>query len=111
MAKWQCQVCGYIFDGNDAPDSCPKCGAPKDKFEKLADDAAALVERSRFSNGLHMELYTLLERAKEISEKGIEDALDPGCVKIFEATKAFATDIQQRIKAELRTHMTKNKWG
>lgn len=111
MAKWQCEVCGYIFDGNEAPDNCPKCGAPKEKFQKLDDDAAALVERSRFSNNLHMELLTLLERAKEISAKGIEDALDPACVKIFEAMTTFAVDIQQRVKAELKTHMTKNKWG
>ncbi len=111
MSKWQCEVCGYIFDGDEAPDKCPKCGAPKEKFAKLDDDTAALVDRSRFSNSLHMELHTLLERVKEISEQGIEDELDPACVKLFEAAIAYAVDIQQRIKAELRTHMSKNKWG
>ena len=111
MSKWQCGVCGYIFDGDEAPANCPKCGAPKEKFQQLDDETASKVDRSRYTNGLHMELFALLEKAKEISENGIKDALDPACVQIFETTKACATDIQQRIKAELKTHMTKNKWG
>jgi len=29
-----CNVCGYIHVGV-APDECPICGAPKDKFRKV----------------------------------------------------------------------------
>jgi rubrerythrin len=29
-----CQVCGYTAEG-DAPDICPICGAPKDKFKLI----------------------------------------------------------------------------
>ncbi|RKL61854.1 rubredoxin [Thermoanaerobacteraceae bacterium SP2] len=111
MTKWQCSVCGYIYDGDEAPEKCPKCGAPKDKFVKLDDQAADLVERSRFSNNLHMELLTLMEKAKEISDKGIKDALDPNCVSLFKSSLAAAIDIQQKVKAELKAHMNKGKWG
>lgn len=111
MAKWQCSVCGYIYDGDEAPDKCPKCDAPKEKFVKLEDQAASLVERARFSNNLHMELLTLMEKAKEICGKGIKDELDPGCVAVFKTTLAAATEVQQKVKAELRTHMNKGKWG
>ena len=38
MAKFKCGVCGYIYDGAEAPDKCPKCGAPKEKFIKLHKD-------------------------------------------------------------------------
>ncbi len=52
MAKWQCTVCGYIYDEDEGdPDrnipagtkfeelpedwTCPYCGAPKSKFKKI----------------------------------------------------------------------------
>ena len=38
MKKWQCSVCGYIHEGDEAPDRCPMCGAPKEKFVLLAAD-------------------------------------------------------------------------
>ena len=34
MAKWICKVCGYTHQGEEAPDACPKCGAPKSQFYK-----------------------------------------------------------------------------
>ncbi len=37
MAKWRC-VCGYIYEGGDPPDFCPKCGATNERFERLSDD-------------------------------------------------------------------------
>lgn len=30
--KYVCQVCGYVHEGNEAPDKCPICGAPAEKF-------------------------------------------------------------------------------
>jgi rubredoxin len=52
MEKWECKICGYIYDpGIGDPDNgvppntpfeklpddwvCPVCGAPKDEFEKV----------------------------------------------------------------------------
>ncbi|MFQ6107530.1 MAG: rubredoxin [Thermoplasmata archaeon] len=52
MAKWECTVCGYVYDSEVGdPDSgvqpgiafedlpadwvCPACGAPKEDFVKL----------------------------------------------------------------------------
>jgi rubrerythrin len=31
---WMCRVCGYIHNGEDAPDVCPVCGHPKGYFER-----------------------------------------------------------------------------
>ena len=33
MKAYVCKVCGYIHFGEEAPEKCPQCGAPKDKFE------------------------------------------------------------------------------
>lgn len=111
MVKWRCTVCGYVHDGDSPPEQCPKCGAPREKFERLPDDKAQLIERSRFTNGLHMQLYTLLEEVAAVAQKGIQDNLDPPCVRIFETVLAEARVNQQRIKAEIQGHIGKGKWG
>ena len=30
--KFVCQVCGYVHEGDAAPEKCPQCGAPAAKF-------------------------------------------------------------------------------
>ena len=35
MAKYVCKVCGYVHEGDDAPDECPVCRAKKAMFEKV----------------------------------------------------------------------------
>ncbi len=111
MTMWKCEVCGLIYEGPEPPEKCPKCGAPREKFRKLSDEEEKLVNRSRFSNYLHMKAYTLLQELLEVAEKGIQDNLDPGCYKIFVEEKEFALMTMQKIKAELETHMKKQKWG
>ena len=32
MAKYVCSVCGYVHEGDSAPEKCPQCGVPADKF-------------------------------------------------------------------------------
>ncbi|MEG1733151.1 MAG: NADH peroxidase [Longicatena sp.] len=37
MAKFVCSVCGYVHEGESAPEFCPICKAPADKFIKSAE--------------------------------------------------------------------------
>ena len=37
MSKFLCTVCGYVFEGEAAPEKCPVCGAPAEKFKKQAE--------------------------------------------------------------------------
>ncbi|MGN0686618.1 MAG: NADH peroxidase [Oscillospiraceae bacterium] len=32
MAKYVCPVCGYVHEGDSAPEKCPQCGVPGSKF-------------------------------------------------------------------------------
>ena len=34
MAKFVCTVCGYVYEGDAAPEKCPVCGVGADKFVK-----------------------------------------------------------------------------
>lgn len=111
MKKFKCGGCGYIWDGDEAPDTCPKCGAPKEKFQELGQAAADLVERSRHSNALHGRLVALSRDIEAVCKDGIEDALDPGCVKVFEAARAHAYDIMKQAMTEMAIHVGKSKWG
>lgn len=111
MKMWRCGVCGYIHEGSEPPDTCPKCGAPREKFAEIAPETVQLIERSRLTNQLHMDLSSQLELVTEIARKGIEDKLDPTCVTLFEKALAGAQSIQQMIKAELAAHISKGKWG
>ena len=36
--KFICTVCGYIHEGETAPEKCPICGAPASKFTELTED-------------------------------------------------------------------------
>ncbi len=35
MAKFVCTVCGYVYEGDAAPEQCPQCKAPASKFKKV----------------------------------------------------------------------------
>ncbi|MDY6855875.1 MAG: rubrerythrin family protein [Thermodesulfobacteriota bacterium] len=35
---WRCQNCGYIHEGNEAPDPCPACAHVQAHFELLAEN-------------------------------------------------------------------------
>ena len=37
MKKFICSVCGYVYEGEEAPEKCPQCGAPKDKFTVMGE--------------------------------------------------------------------------
>jgi len=36
--KWKCRNCGYIYEGKDAPKSCPACRHPGAFFEVLCEN-------------------------------------------------------------------------
>lgn len=36
--KFICTVCGYVHEGDEAPDFCPQCKVPKSKFKELKEE-------------------------------------------------------------------------
>ena len=44
MAKFVCNVCGYVYEGDAAPEFCPICKAPADKFIEQKDQLSWAAE-------------------------------------------------------------------
>ena len=40
VTKWVCDICGYIYEGEEVPDDyvCPLCGADKSHFVKVEEN-------------------------------------------------------------------------
>lgn len=107
---FKCSVCGYVHEGDDAPEVCPKCGFPKEKFQELSQDAADKIYASDRTNDIHMEMIQLCMRITALCEEGIKINLDPPCVSAFNKARDEAWVIKQRSKAELASHLTKGKY-
>lgn len=41
MKKFVCPVCGYVHEGESAPEKCPQCGVPGSKFKVVEENERA----------------------------------------------------------------------
>ena len=44
MKKFVCQICGYVYEGEAAPEYCPQCKAPASKFTEMSGDRTWAAE-------------------------------------------------------------------
>ena len=44
MAKFVCTVCGYVHEGDSAPEKCPQCGVGADKFKEQSGEMSWAAE-------------------------------------------------------------------
>ena len=44
MKKFLCTVCGYVHEGDSAPEFCPVCKVPADKFQEQSADRTWAAE-------------------------------------------------------------------
>jgi rubrerythrin len=68
MKKFVCSVCGYIHEGDSAPEKCPVCGASKEKFIEQSGEMAWADEHViGVANGIDPEVIEGL-RANFVGE-------------------------------------------
>lgn len=41
VKKFRCLVCGYVHEGENAPERCPQCKAPASKFVEIKEEEGA----------------------------------------------------------------------
>ena len=42
--RFVCKVCGYVYEGESAPEKCPVCKAPATMFEEIKDELKLAAE-------------------------------------------------------------------
>ena len=58
MKKFVCSVCGYVYEGEEAPAFCPQCKAPKEKFVEQAEGVSfACQHEVGIAQGIDKEVY------------------------------------------------------
>lgn len=38
MKKYVCIICGYVHEGEEAPEQCPLCGVPAQNFKEVKEE-------------------------------------------------------------------------
>lgn len=74
MAKYVCSVCGYVYEGDSAPEKCPVCGAPAEKFNLVEGDKVWAAEHKvGIADGLDPKIVSGLREnfQGECSEVGM----------------------------------------
>ena len=99
MKKFVCTVCGYVYEGEEAPEKCPVCGAPKDKFVEKNEDEMTWADEHKVgvANGVDEKVLEGLRAnfTGECSEVGMYLAMSrqadrEGYPEVAEAYKRIA---------------------
>ena len=72
MKKFVCSICGYVYEGPEAPAECPVCHAKKEKFNEQAQEASYATEHVVGSaKGVDAEIF-----------KGLQDNFNGECCEV-----------------------------
>jgi len=99
MKKFICTICGFVHEGDTAPEACPLCKAPKAKFEEQSGTELAYADEHRIgvAKGVDPEIVEGLRQnfIGECAEVGMYLAMSrqadrEGFPEIAEAYKRIA---------------------
>ena len=95
--KWICTVCGYVHEGEEAPEFCPQCKQPRSKFKEVVETEGALQfadeHRIGVAKGVDAEV---LEAYKRIAWEEAEHA-----AKFAELLGEVVWDTKTNLKARM----------
>ena len=59
MKKFVCAVCGYVHEGNEPPEYCPQCKAPKENFSEKKEGILQWADEHKIgvAQGVDQEVY------------------------------------------------------
>lgn len=99
MKQFVCAICGYVHVGAEAPEKCPQCGAPREKFAEKTAEAMNWADEHviGIANGVDPEVIEGLKAnfTGECTEVGMYLAMSrqadrEGFPEIAEAYKRIA---------------------
>lgn len=99
MKKFICSICGYVHEGDSAPEKCPQCQAPASKFNLKSEGPLAWADEHKIgiAKGLDPEIVQGLKEnfMGECTEVGMYLAMSrqadrQGYPEVAEAYKRIA---------------------
>ena len=127
MKKFVCTVCGYVHEGNEAPEFCPQCKAAKAKFqEKVETGCISFADEHRVGvakdvdpeiveglranfNGECMEVGMYLAMSRQADREGypeIAEAYKRYALEEAEHAAKFAELLGECLVADTKTNLT-----
>ena len=127
MKKFVCTICGYVHEGNEAPEACPQCKAPKAKFqEKIETGAISFADEHRIGvakdvdpeiieglranfNGECMEVGMYLAMSRQADREGypeIAEAYKRYALEEAEHAAKFAELLGECLVADTKQNLT-----
>ena len=127
MKKFVCMICGYVHEGNEAPEACPQCKAPKAKFqEKIETGAISFADEHRIGvakdvdpeiieglranfNGECMEVGMYLAMSRQADREGypeIAEAYKRYALEEAEHAAKFAELLGECLVADTKQNLT-----
>jgi rubrerythrin len=73
MKKWVCPVCGYVHEGEHAPEKCPLCKVPGEKFTEM-------TETERVWKAEH--ILGVAKDAPEAIKQGLRENFEGECCEV-----------------------------
>ena len=70
--KWICTVCGYVHEGDEAPEFCPQCKQPKSKFKELVETEGALQFVDEHVLGVFKNIKSEITKSEIAKHYGIK---------------------------------------
>ena len=61
--KFRCKVCGYVHEGDKAPEKCPMCQAPQSEFEEIIEPGTEAAAPAKKRLNTNSNVYTILYAA------------------------------------------------
>ena len=61
--KFKCKVCGYVHEGDKAPEKCPMCQAPQSEFEEIVEAVAEAAAPAKKGLNTNSNVYTIVYAA------------------------------------------------
>ncbi len=99
MTKYICTICGYVYEGAAAPEACPQCKAPAEKFTEQSNAELVFADEHRIgvAQGVDPEIIEGLRMnfQGECTEVGMYLAMSrqadrEGYPEVAEAYKRYA---------------------
>ena len=99
MAKWVCNVCGYVYEGDAAPEACPICKAPASKFTKQDGEMTWAAEHVV---GIAQGVSTVTESIWENRFKYVDELARMGAQIQIEGSVAIITGVDHYTGARVQ---------